>query len=484
MPGAGLLTRLAVAAAAVLVSACAHPGPASVTVEVPAADGDGVSGARSAGVRAPPPARRATWARRLGGPGAQSVEALAVDRSGNVAIVGTFPDIADFGTGLHRVPGALGQGLFVALLDADGHTRWSRAVAGVAEDPRLCVAFDGEGDVIVAGGISGFTVDFGLGLVPQAADQDVLVAKIDPSGQPLWAKRFGGGGGWQTATGLAVDGAGNVLVAGAFAGAPIDFGLGALGSSGRLSVFVVSLDPRGAPRWNWSAGNTAMLTALAADDEGGAVVAGHFFRELDLGSGPLKSAGDRSAFVAALDPRGQLQWSRRLASAGADAVSALALDRRGDVAAVGETRGLLDLGARAPQVRTPGTYAAVLDPGGKRVRWALGMLNWKVSSAVFDGARDLFVSGVTHQTVDFSGGRGGGRTLPASQVTMAAFSPHGVPLWSRNFGESPPDGGVFAAVDPRNDDLILAASVVGDVDVSTGPLPGIDRDVLLVRLSR
>jgi hypothetical protein len=85
------------------------------------------------------------------------------------------------------------------------------------------VAVDGSGDVLVTGQFTG-SVDFGTGRLTTAGGNDVFVARYSAAGAPLWARRFGGLI-TDVGSGVAVDGSGNVLVTGYFAGT-VDFGPG------------------------------------------------------------------------------------------------------------------------------------------------------------------------------------------------------------------------------------------------------------------
>ncbi|MBI4705509.1 MAG: hypothetical protein HY744_30820 [Deltaproteobacteria bacterium] len=125
-----------------------------------------------------------------------------------------------------------------------GAQLWSKAFGGASIG--YSVAVDGSGSALVTGSFDG-TVDFGGGPLTSAGGYDIFVAKLDNAGGHLWSKSFGdasGQGGWA----IAADGSGNVLVTGGFAGA-VDFGGGPLTSAGGGDIFVAKLDPSGNPVW-------------------------------------------------------------------------------------------------------------------------------------------------------------------------------------------------------------------------------------------
>ena len=67
------------------------------------------------------------------------------------------------------------------------------------------------------------------------------VAKLDANGNHVWSKRFGDAAD-QSGSALAIDGQGNVILGGTFAG-KVGFGSGDLVSEGGDDIFVTKLAP-------------------------------------------------------------------------------------------------------------------------------------------------------------------------------------------------------------------------------------------------
>lgn len=178
---------------------------------------------------------------------------------------------------------------------------WSQRFGdGTIQDARA-VAVDLSGDVVLAGYFEG-TVDCGGGALTSAGMGDILVAKFAPDGTHLWSKRFGDAT-EQIIEAVAVDGSGNVIVAGWFLGT-IDFGGGALTSAGSYDIFVAKLGPDGTHLWSQRFGNSQSQTvsALAVDGSGNVIAAGSFFGTVDFGGGALTCAGEQDIFVAKFGP--------------------------------------------------------------------------------------------------------------------------------------------------------------------------------------
>ena len=78
-----------------------------------------------------------------------------------------------------------------------------------------------------------------------------------------------------------------------------------------LSVPALALTP--AHRWSERHGDAADQNgaSLAADPAGNVYVAGYFQGEIDLGGGPLTSAGSTDVFLAKFSADGTHMWSKR-----------------------------------------------------------------------------------------------------------------------------------------------------------------------------
>ncbi|TKD06541.1 hypothetical protein [Polyangium fumosum] len=158
----------------------------------------------------------------LAGTSGETVSSVATDAAGNVLAVGISSGTCDFGTGPMTVTG-LG---FVVKLDPAGNTLWARPFTGGTYGGS--VAVDATGNVYSAS-YSNAPFDFGAGALT-GADDDIVLGKFDTSGNAVWAKSLDGpyDSGDQRLGGLAVDTAGNTILAGALYGGSIDFGGGPL----------------------------------------------------------------------------------------------------------------------------------------------------------------------------------------------------------------------------------------------------------------
>jgi hypothetical protein len=125
---------------------------------------------------------------------------------------------------------------------------------------------------------------------------------LNRHGGHLWSERFGGALDDYTG-GVAIDGAGNLRVAGEFEGA-FTFAGEQLTSAGESDIFLLKLDKNRKHVWGKRFGDASLqiCNGIAVDGADNAVIAGEFSGTLDLGAGPLVSAGSVDMFVAAFGP--------------------------------------------------------------------------------------------------------------------------------------------------------------------------------------
>ena len=100
---------------------------------------------------------------------------------------------------------------------------------------------------------------------------------------------------------------------------------------GPSDIFVVKYSSSGAYMWDKTFGSASSQDAAAAvavDGSDNIILTGGFQNTVDLGGGPLTSAGNSDIFLAKYAANGTHVWSRRAGGTGNDTSTALALDTR------------------------------------------------------------------------------------------------------------------------------------------------------------
>ncbi|HYO68632.1 MAG TPA: protein kinase, partial [Archangium sp.] len=337
---------------------------------------------------------------------------------------------------------------------------WSVRWGDGARQMVLHLALDASGQVFVAGQLRG-SVDVGTGPLTSAGSNDLLVARFEPGGRVLWARRFGDAG-LQNVNGLATDAAGHTFVTGGFT-ETLDFGGQRLFNPGDQDVFLARLDPEGRPLWSGRFGDVSEQVgeSVAVDTEGNAVIAGLFHGTVDFGGGALVSAGLADVFLARFSPEGQPLWSRRFGGAGEQHATGLAVDGRGRIALTGVFEGSIDFGeGPLTPPSAMGSFVALFDSGG-RVRW---------SRRLGGGERALG----TLVTFDTSG-----HLVTVEKYTRAAihgfaltrFTPEGHPLWSRHIESTGPLDVLRVTAAPNGRSVVVGWAQ-GELDLGGGVSSG------------
>lgn len=333
------------------------------------------------------------------------------------------------------------------------------------------LALDGAGNVVVVGAFQN-SVNFGGGTLTSAGGNDVFVVKYSASGAHLWSRRFGGVSD-DYAEGVAVDGNGDVAVAGYFSGSA-DFGSGVLTSAGGTDAFVAKYTSSGAPSWSRRFGSTGTDRALTigADGSNNLVFAGYMVGSVDFGGGPLSSAGLADVFLVKYSPAGGHVWSKRFGGASSDVPLGIAVTGGGDIAVTGYFQGTANFGGMN-QTSAGGNdiFAATYDANGRET-WSEAWGNTgddRGTAIAIDSQGSVIVTGSFTGDVDF----GGGRILNTGgcDIFLAKYSSNGMHVWSRGFGTTGAvgDAANAVAVDGSNN-VLLTGSIVGSVDFGGGAL--------------
>jgi hypothetical protein len=256
------------------------------------------------------------WARRFGGDSGDWGHAAGMNAAGDVYLAGLMGSQFSVGGGL--LPCTQGA-LLAKYASANGAHLWSFCVTGANNYPPIIQSLqvDANGDVYIAGMPTGG--DFGGGTL----NGTLFVAKFSGTdGKHLWSKTFGsslnGASTWLAV--LALDGSGNLLLSGTFYGT-LQIGTASLSSVGEGDIFVAKLNPAGSHLWSKSFGDSRedRGEGVAVDAAGDVLLTGAFKGTVDLGGGPLTSAGDTDIFLVKLTGGdGSHQWSKRFGGGAAD----------------------------------------------------------------------------------------------------------------------------------------------------------------------
>jgi hypothetical protein len=281
------------------------------------------------------------WSKSFGGSGNDWGKSVSVDSSGNVYITGGFNSTTiDFGGGALTNANNNGTSdIFLAKFDSNGNHKWSKVFGGDYHDYGNSVSVDSSGNVYITGMFASSTIDFGGGVLTNAGNNDIFLAKFDSNGNHKWSKRFGGSID-DNGNSVSVDSSGNVYITGYFQSSTIDFGGGALtngGYYGSYNIFLAKFDSNGNHKWSKRFGGSSndFGYSVSVDSSSNVYITGYFDFTIDFGGGALTSAGYISIFLAKFDSNGNHLWSKRFGRSDYDYGYSVYVDSSGNLYGTG-----------------------------------------------------------------------------------------------------------------------------------------------------
>ncbi|MDA1099964.1 MAG: SBBP repeat-containing protein [Proteobacteria bacterium] len=291
------------------------------------------------------------WSRLLGATEDAAGFAVAVDVNDNVVIAGSARGV------LTETAYGGNYDSFVTKFDGTGAEQWTRQAAPYANDSALALTTDASGNIFVAGQTAS---EIGAG-VTHAGGTDGYLTKLDSSGTHVWDKQFGGTGN-DRATAVAVDGSGNIYVAGEKDGNAI------------LRSYVDS-DASQTPVWEVDLGalnSDGAVTGIAVGSSGNVYISGQTSNAALSGSIVNAHSGGTDGFVSQIIDSGvsaAAGFTTYVGSSSTDTLGGIAvkaLAGADEIYVTGATQGAVDGGAVAS---AQDAFVMKLDNTGTEV-WA------------------------------------------------------------------------------------------------------------------
>ena len=252
--------------------------------------------------------------------------AVTTDSQGNIYVVGQTTS-ASFPVTPNALQPTLGSGhAFISKFSPAGNLVWSTYFGGSGNDSAAGVAIDSAGNILVAGTTSSPNLPvLNAYQSTLGGGSDVFVLKLDPTGKILYCTYLGGSNGAR-ATGLAVDSAGAAYITGSNQSANFP---GQTSISFIFQGFVVKLAANGSLVYSYEPTNYQIGTsAIAVDSSGSAYITGEFE------GGPNYA----QAFVLKLSPDGsQPVYLSQFGGSEGSHPSAIAIDSTGSAYLAGYT---------------------------------------------------------------------------------------------------------------------------------------------------
>ncbi len=349
-----------------------------------------------------------TWASfwRSAGPGAETVDRIAVSPDGAVCAAGTFDQ--DFSPGGDNFPSLGGKDLFFGCMEPSGAWRWVKSGGSILDDEINGLASDAEGNIILAGTYWFNGAFDGITLSAGSNPKGIFLLKFSPSGEALWGLSANGSA-LKGVGGVGTDPMGNIWLTGFFEG-QLSIGDTLLAAAGQTDLFLAKFDPQGNLLWALREGlqGDTRAQAIAVDEEGMAVIGGYFNSQaLIAGISHTANTSDRDVFIAKYNAAGQALWSRKAGGVHDDDITGLALDEQGQIYATGYLVGVMNLGegiSIQSATGNPDFYMLNYAQDGtpKRARAFAGTQS-KLATSIASAGGKVFVSGYFQGNMSWDG---------------------------------------------------------------------------------
>jgi hypothetical protein len=373
------------------------------------------------------------WAAGFGGASNDSAVATT-DASGNVYVTGLFFGTVDFdpGNGVVELIGGDSNRYFCKF-DSGGNlvyavmVRTNNGTIALAGE----IAADAAVGMYAVGSYQG-NADFDPGpdITPLfcTGSNCGFVLRLDAFGEFDFAVSLSGLGATLSASQMAIDSAGDVVIAGQFRGT-VDFDPGAgvfeltsqAAAPAELDMFVVKLDAAGNFVFARAVGGTganATNSALTTDASGAIYAAGAFRGTVDFDPGGATAnrtaSGLSSGYVLKLDAAGDFVFAVANGGTGTDSPECIAVDSAGDIYLGGHYQGEVDfdpgvgMALQSSNAGTTDAYVQKLGAAGgfDFVRTIGGPRFDQILAGTLDSNDNFFLGGLFEDVVDFDPGPG------------------------------------------------------------------------------
>ncbi|MCP5559795.1 MAG: hypothetical protein H7A55_18760 [Verrucomicrobiaceae bacterium] len=283
------------------------------------------------------------WVTMGGGAKNDKTRAVTVDREGNVLLAGELT--GDGVCGDQKASGGGGMDFFIAKLDPTGRCLWMHTLGGSGIDRGYGVVTDAVGNAYVTGHFQSTDAKVGDQMLPNAGDYDVFVAKYSPTGEQLWV-RTAGGAGYDYGHGIALDRKGDVIVAGAVAGEAA-FGNQTVGAKGARCIFCAKYSADGDLKW--ARGTEGRIGGSAhgvgVDAANNIYIGGNVSGVGSFGGLAIDAGKTTSALLLKVSSEGKGEWFRSIPGTPSALSHEISVDAEGRTWLVGMFKGTMTAGA-------------------------------------------------------------------------------------------------------------------------------------------
>lgn len=370
------------------------------------------------------------WSIALSGKNGFGQAVCVNDNNGDVYVTGYFSNKLDLGTTTLSAIGSVD--MFLAKYNASGALQWAKNFGGTTSSTMAHgIVSNKSGELYISGRFTN-TIQFGTVSLSSNGKIDVFVVKSDANGNILWGKSGGGeGDDFCYQQGIAIDGLGNVILAGEAKSQNVVFGTNTF----KGPIYIAKLSSSGNILWARGAkANVAFnagLLDVVCDKNSNIYLTGFYGDTLDFNGVALHKSGNSFVYVAKLDVLGNILWAKD----GEGTIGlALTCDKDMNVYVAGEcTNGNLVFSTiTSTGSSNSNLFLTKYDSTGvaKWVKRAGGNLSCVVEDMTTDSTNNIYISGSFSDSIIFENKK---LYIPGSAY-IAKYTSNGDILWAKNAG--------------------------------------------------
>jgi len=311
------------------------------------------------------------WATYYGGSGDEQGTSCAVNVNGDIHLLGYTTSAAGIATaGSHQETAGGSYDAFLVKFDGDGVRQWATYYGGTGVDLGNACAVAANGSIHLVGStntVAGITTVGSHQEAHNGGTWDAYLVQFDSDGIRQWSTYLGGDG-IDLGQSCAVDGSGNVLLAGYTGSAG---GIATVGghqeahAGGTWDPYVVKFNSSGIRQWGTyygGAGANETGSFCTADASGNIYLTGYSDSDAGIATvgchQEVRGGGDWDAYLVKFDASGSRQWGTYFGGEGNnDAGTFCTTDGNGDVYLAGFTESAMG-------IAMPSNHQATYGGGG------------------------------------------------------------------------------------------------------------------------
>ncbi|HRJ30130.1 MAG TPA: SBBP repeat-containing protein [Cyclobacteriaceae bacterium] len=350
---------------------------------------------------------------------------------------------------------------------------WATYYGGSSDDFTKAIKTDASGNVYVYGqSASTNNIASGGHLNTGGGAADVFLVKFNTAGVRQWATYFRRSEYSDSPGNLAIDGSGNIYLAGSFERTVFP---------SQFDAFLVKFNSSGGFQWSVDYGGSGndYGSSVSTDATGNIYLAGTTNSTTGISSSGHQNTfggGTFDSFLAKFNPQGVRLWATYYGGTGSDSGRDVTTDGSGNVYLAGTTQSFSAIAIGGHQNSNSGAgdaYLVKFNTNGER-QWATyyGGTSYDEGSSVgTDEAGNVFLAGSTASTTNISNNShqntfGGGGEDP-SDAFLAKFNTNGTRLWATYYGGSGDDYANAIATDSEGN-IYMAGTTQSTSAIASG----------------